>query len=99
MVDGFFQTHNISYFLNINFHNATEKERKCCILISLAPYLPLSGGNIKGVYPPLFRTLLSFRPRIGVRGDITFPCHSALDAESGLWIPAPDQVEGMLSRE
>jgi len=28
MVDGFFQTHNISYFLNINFHNATEKKRE-----------------------------------------------------------------------
>jgi len=35
----------------------------------------------------LFSTLLSFRPRIGVRGDITFPCHSVLDTESGLWIP------------
>jgi len=28
MVDGFFQTHNISYFLNINFHNATEKKKE-----------------------------------------------------------------------
>jgi len=33
---------------------------------------------------------MSFRPRIGVRGDITSSCHSAPDAESGknisLWI-------------
>jgi len=138
----------ICHFLNINFHNAAEKERKCCILISLAPYFPPLRGNTclpwpaqagKGgkssviPHPPviphpsvipcltrnldsrfhgndrkmhgndrkmhgndtlslLFRTLLSFRPR--VRHGVTL-----LDTESGVWIPAPDQVEGMLSRE
>ena len=33
------------------------------------------------------------------QADFLLLCHSVLDTESGVWIPAPDQVEGMLSRE
>jgi len=87
----------ICHFLNINFHNAAEKERKCCILISLAPYFPPSGGIpvCRGLHRQAKGGLFSVIPHPPVipspcqaRGDITFPCHSVLDTESGVWIPA-----------